>query len=121
MVGAKVGDIAGKLGCQKVMQTCRAVHRDKMSPGLDGWESSLTVLPSCFSGEAKDCYGAATDWALKDEECLAVLSQDGRVTDGTEECSGATARRLFGAAVSRVCGEEVRDGEPFGFWSISSN
>ena len=32
------------------------------------------------------------------------------MTDGTEECSGATARRLFGAAVSRVCGEEVGAG-----------
>ena len=110
MVGAKVGDAAGKLGCLKVLQTCSAAGR-KRSPDLDGWESGLTVLPSCFSGESENCYEAATDWALEDEECLAVLSQD------TKRCSAATARRLFGGAVSRVCGEEVRDGESFGFWS----
>ena len=42
---------------------------------MDGWESSLTVLPSYASlgSEAKDCYEAATDWALNDEECLLAV------------------------------------------------
>ena len=112
MVGAKVGDTAGKIGCQKVWQTCGPAWRSKRSE-LDGWESGLTVMPSCFSAQSEDCYEAATDWALEDEECMAILSQD------TKRCSSATARRLFGGAVSRVCGEDVRDGQPFGFWSTN--
>ena len=112
MVGAKIGDIAGNLGCQKVLQMCRAAGWNSKSAGLGGWESGLVVLPSCSSEEARDCYEAATDWALKDKECTEVLSQDGRLREA--ECSAATARRMFAGAVSRVCGEEEQDGKsPF--------
>ena len=94
------------------MQLCRSAAAPGSAASLlEGWDAAVTVVPSCFPGDTKDCYEAATDWAMAQQDCKAVLAAD------SLRCSAATARRLFGGAVSRVCGEEVRDGKPFGFWS----
>mmetsp|Transcript_15760 Transcript_15760/g.44102 ORF Transcript_15760/g.44102 Transcript_15760/m.44102 type:complete len:321 (-) Transcript_15760:91-1053(-) len=109
-VGKKVGDVAAAIGCQKVYEQCFWQGPDEPLVAQKGWRSSLTTVPVCFSLDTKACYESATDLALDDSKCQRLLAE------GSKACDAAKARALFGKAVSRVCGEEPRDGKRFGFW-----
>lgn len=107
--GAKLGDVAAVVGCRKILELCRGVEKPLSTE--KGWNMALTVVPACFSDHTQECYDSAVDWAIQNDECFDVLATD------NARCSKTQSRKLFGGAVSRVCGEEVRDGEDFGFWS----
>ena len=109
-VGPQVGDTAAQIACQKVYDECYWEGAEKPVVAPKGWATSLTLIPVCFSSDTSTCYESATDLALEDVKCANLL------TNGTRTCDAGKVRALFGKAVSRVCGEEPRDGKRFGFW-----
>mmetsp|Transcript_32812 Transcript_32812/g.77777 ORF Transcript_32812/g.77777 Transcript_32812/m.77777 type:complete len:219 (+) Transcript_32812:674-1330(+) len=104
-VGPFVGDVAGIVGCNLLKQECMGEFAHLDAPNW--WKVSLSVIPTCFSGDTTDCYSAATDWALDHAECAEMLAEDGPV------CKVSQARQIFGSIVSRVCAEEPRDKRDF--------
>lgn len=102
-IGARLGDVAAVIGCQVLANTC---PRGRIAGGyLENTSTGhFTVMPTCGSAATKECYDIATEQALKDRTCTVFMSRR------TKNCTGASARKLFGQVVSHVCAEHLRDG-----------